>query len=482
SQVARYAKLGMNMLRVWGGGLFETEEFYDACDRHGIMVWQDFPYACGYYPDDEPAQAVARAEAEHHIKRLRDRACHVLWCGNNENRSMYYGQWPGPGTQVPRFYGNTLYDEVLKAAVEAGDPGKPYTESSPLLAKGMPGIDKPTVHSDDHYWDVWHGRGDWNFYRESDTRFSSEFGFASSCSNAAWQQVTKRSVNQNDPIVRWHDKTNKGWDTFRGMVELHYPPAKSLADWIYTSQLNQRDAMACAIEHYRANPACRGALIWQINDCWPVQSWALEDYHRQVKPAGFELHRLYAPVLISVLREDDAVEITVSNDGQEQLKSKLSATFFDTVTGQEVQRAAFEVALAPDSRGVVGRISTTNFDSTRTACRVSLAGLPQADRWLLLCEPKQAKFGDVKVSVSEVEGRLLIETEGFVFDLVVLCDGTKPCVTDASLHLEGTRAYTGANLRVSLPLVRPVGALTVRSLAGIHSGPAKLAAINGQLV
>ena len=332
----------------------------------------------------------------------------------------------------------------------------------------MPGIEHPIANSDDHYWDVWHGRGDWNFYRESDTRFSSEFGFASACTNATWKIVSNKSLNADDPVVRWHDKTNKPWDVYRGMVEMHYKPAVTLEEWTYTSQLNQRDAMACALEHYRANPACRGALIWQINDCWPVQSWALEDYKRQLKPAGFELQRIYAPVLVSVIRQTDAVEITVSNDSQDSLKTKLSATFFDTVSGKEVQQAPFEVGLEPDAREVVGRISTTNFDSTRTACRVSLAGIPEADRWLLLCEPKDAVFGEAKVRVSGSEDRVVVDVEGFVYDLVVTSDGAEPSLSDSSLKLEGTRPHTGPNLRVVLPLVSEPGSLTVRSLAGVH--------------
>lgn len=466
--VARYAKLGANMLRVWGGGMYETEAFYDACDRHGIMVWQDFPYACSYTPDDEPAQQVARSEADFHIRRLRDRASHVLWCGNNENRSLYYGRWSGTGILPSRFYGEKLYDDTLKKAVESGDPAKAYVESSPLLVNGLPGANCPTVHSDDHYWDVWHGRGDWVHYRDSDTRFSSEFGFASSCGWRAWNRVGNNLSSPEQPAVRWHDKTGKPWDVFRGLVELHYPHAENLEDWVYTSQLNQRDAVRFAIEHYRSNPACRGALIWQVNDCWPVQSWALEDYARQLKPAGMEIERLFAPVLICAQVEGANLKIAVCNDSQARVEERLTVTFFDTVALTTQTENTVGLVLDPDERKTAAEYPLQGFPTNRTACRIELSGHPGATRWLLLGEPKHAELGSPQIGSDWDGDDFRVRVTGFVQDLqLVSLAGSE--IIDSESGLPGTRSYTGINLSISWRIIGPKQGLVLRSIAGVYA-------------
>ena len=463
--VKKYAQLGMNMLRVWGGGLYETEDFYDACDQFGIMVWQDFPYACSHYPDDPTAQQVAREEAAFHIRRLRDRASHVLWCGNNENRSMYYGKWLGTGRLAPRFYGEVIYDDVLKQAVIQGDPGKAYVESSPLFVKQMPGHDDATLNSDDHYWDVWHGRGDWTYYRESDTRFSSEFGFAASCTPATWDKVAPGLQDPEGPVVRWHDKTNKPWSVFRDMVELHYPRARSLEEWICTSQLNQRDALRAAFEHYRTNPACRGALIWQANDCWPVQSWAIEDFSRLLKPAGFEMARLLAPLLLTADVVHGELQVSACNDSQTRLLDELEITFVDTVTGEVVRRKAASVSLDADDRRVLHAVSVSDFQPYRTAFRVSFKGNSAAPRWGLLCEPKAAEIRPGKIEVVPSSEGFRCTVRSFVFDLTLSAE--TPLSNSAGLA--GTFAVTAmpGESFVFRCAQTPLH-LVARSLAGPH--------------
>ncbi|MCC2672892.1 MAG: glycoside hydrolase family 2 immunoglobulin protein beta-sandwich, partial [Armatimonadetes bacterium] len=323
AQIADCRALGFNMLRVWGGGFYEAEPFYDACDEAGILVWQDFPYACCYYPDGPAEQEVARAEAAHHVRRLRDRASLALWCGNNENHQMWQEKWGVPTDHPPRYYGEPIYEAVLPGVVAELDPGRPYIPSSPI---GIPptGPQAGKVNSggygDSHYWDVWHGRGDWRFYLDSDARFSSEFGFASSCSLALWDRTLVPGDREFEgPIVRWHDKTKKAWETCRGYVTDHYPEPQTLEDWVYYSQLNQRDALRCGIEHYRRGEFCKGSLIWQFNDCWPVESWAVQDYRRLLKPAGYELARLYADRLVSLVGAEGEEAVHVVNDGATEL-------------------------------------------------------------------------------------------------------------------------------------------------------------------
>ena len=184
----RCKAMGFNMLRVWGGGLYETDEFYDLCDELGLLVWQDFPFACAYYPDDEVAQAVVRAEAAENVRRLRNHPCLALWCGNNENHEMFSNGWAPPERTPDRYYGERLYDGTLPEVVDDLDAGRSYIPSSPI---GTPPDERPEdakrrgpnadLWGDQHNWDVWHGRGDWRHYTDSKGRFSSEYGFAAAC-------------------------------------------------------------------------------------------------------------------------------------------------------------------------------------------------------------------------------------------------------------------------------------------------------------
>src|SRR5690606_34867410 len=181
------------------------------------------------------------------------------------------------------------------------DPSRPYLPTSPHLGANA----NADECGDQHNWDVWHGRGDWIFYSDSKARFPSEYGFASAPCPPAWDAMFSErdgyaSREVHDRIARWHDKTKKGYETFIGFVELHYPPAKNLREWTYTSQLNQRDALRHAIEHYRRSRFAAGSLIWQLNDCWPVQSWAVVDSTGTYKAAAYELRRLHAPLLAAV--------------------------------------------------------------------------------------------------------------------------------------------------------------------------------------
>lgn len=401
-QIARCRDLNMNMLRVWGGGLYESEAFYDACDECGILVWQDFPFACSYYPDDAEAQQALKAEASCHIRRLCNRACLALWCGNNENEWMWQTRWGDADKIPPRYYGKALYEDLLPALLNELAPGQAYIPTSPTGQN--PANPEGTVndgsHGDQHYWDAWHGRGDWKYYGESNARFSSEFGFASSCSSLAWQLAGVDPANAlpTDPAVRWHDRTNKPWETFKGFVELHYPEAKSLQNWVLYSQLNQMDALRFAIEHYRTSVYCKGTLIWQFNDCWPSQSWAVQDYAHEYKLAGRELRRLYAPVLIAAKVEGGSCRVYVVNDSPGPIQDTLVVEAVSLRDGavQEVHRQAFEQRAS--SRKMLQEVDTSVWDTRLFALRARLESGMAMDRLILLAEPKEIASLDLLLS------------------------------------------------------------------------------------
>lgn len=479
SQVRRAVELNMNMLRVWGGGMYESEAFYDACDEMGVLVWQDFPFGCMYYPDDEEWQDTIYKEASFHVKRLAHRASLALWCGNNENLVMWQTKWGGTGIQPDRYYGENHYEGSLKRAVEDFNPNCSYIASSPI---GMSPDESEPVgpernagmgrYGDSHYWDVWHGRGDWKFYRDSDTRFSSEFGFASSCSLEQWQEILKGRDWESFPsaAVLHHDKTGKAWATFLGYVTAHYPEPKSVEDWVYYSQLNQRDALVCGIEHYRRFEPCGGSLIWQFNDCWPVTSWAVQDYSRRLKPAGFELERLYAPVTISLdyLVGFETAGYWLVNDSTETVEVDFTVTAIDTTTGNIIQEWNQHVKLAADSRELALSLPLSGLNRSQTALRARLGTEASTDRWQLLVDPKDCKFGAPSMSVESAEGKLLLHVNGFVADLVVWDQSGSASINSATVNQPGWQPKWAANETLSFRVEGEIQSLRIRSLSGNH--------------
>jgi beta-mannosidase len=414
-QLLRARDLEMNMLRVWGGGCYESDDFYDLCDELGLLVWQDFPYACSYYPDDEASCDAARREARLSVRRLRNHPCLAIWCGNNENQIMRDSGWDGASLHPERYHGERLYDGVLPDVLAQLDPVRAYITSSPHgKEQANSGRD-----GDQHFWDVWHGRGDWKYYVDSDARFCSEFGFASAPGREVWHaidpQVDLLSATVRDRMARWRDKTGKGYEPFVGLVELHYPKSESLEDWCYYSQLNQRDALRFGIEHYRRSEFCRGALIWQLNDCWPVQSWSVIDSAFRYKAAAFELRRLYAPLLASLERIGDEVRLWGVLDN---VVAPRTAAFVvevrSLVDGLLLERREFVVQLAPGERRILDTLNVAEYDPTGT---IVLSEVEGRKGFMLLCEPKQLNLAASEIAVTYVADGLIVEVNGPVVDL-----------------------------------------------------------------
>jgi beta-mannosidase len=418
AQAERALDMNMNMLRIWGGGVYESDELYEICDELGLLVWQDFPFACSYVPDDEPEQASLRVEAEANIKRLRNHPSLALWCGNNENLTMWHSKWGRPAPQPPRYYGENLYDRTLPEAVKAFDAERPYIASSPI---GGENANDGNV-GDQHYWDVWHGRGDWKHYKDSTGRFASEFGFASAPGHSVWRKVfpgepewSRRDVR--DGVARWHDKTGKGYDTYVGYVELHYPAARDLEELTYFSQLNQRDALRFGIEHFRRTLGCRGALIWQLNDCWPVQSWAVLDSDGAYKAAAFELRRLYAPAMVSLEHEvgDEQVKVwTLLDNAHAPVAGELVLEARCLTDGRVLERWVKTVELRPDQRGISICAQLGHLTAAETLLSATFLGTHTAR---LLAEPKLAKLPLPKLRAWRHPEGVLIETDRPVVDL-----------------------------------------------------------------
>lgn len=291
-RVAMWADIQTNMLRVWGGQAGEADAFYEACDEHGILVWQDFLSSCHYLPDNPGWANRWGTEAQKLVDRVGWHACLALWCGNNEAQQMHEQRWAG--TKTPdRLHGVTLYEQVFPSLPLSA----PYVSTSPLDIHG-------SGHGDRHYWDVWHGQGDWEGADLSGTRFASEFGFASLAHPTADYDVPE--------LLTHHNRTGKSIEAIRELIAAHYPTPTTDQDWVLLSQLNQRDALRWMIEALLVQEECHGALIWQANDCWPALSWSVIDWLGNPKPAFEELRRLFQPTVIAV---HEGTWVMVQHDG-----------------------------------------------------------------------------------------------------------------------------------------------------------------------
>ena len=390
---------GFNMLRIWGGGLYESERFYQRCDFLGILVWQDFPYACAAYPDNEHYQEVARKEAVAAVRRIRNHPCLALWCGNNENDWFYTKRSP----EQPRFLGETLYHNILPAVVAEEDPKTPYWPSSPF---GGEADANDQNFGDNHNWDVWHGRGDWVHYTENDARFCSEFGFASSCGLAAWDKcLAPEDKHPHSPAVRWHDKTRKGYDVYLDYIKLHYPEPQTLEDLVYYSQINQAEALKFGVEHYRRRKGrCWGTLFWQLNDCWPTQSWAVIDSEGGPKAAYYACKKFYAPLLLSLARDGETVKAHLVNDLLTPLAGQLTWTLA-TFDGKLLTEETAAVSVNANAAASVASFSLSQAAGREREVYVyarftSEDGAAAADNLLLLVEPKDLCLADPGLTVT----------------------------------------------------------------------------------
>jgi beta-mannosidase len=312
----------LNLLRVWGGGIYETDDFYDVCDEKGILVWQDFLLACSAYPEEEPLWGEFEAEARENVARLTPHPSLVLWNGGNENL-WGFEDWGWKEELAGATWGYRYYTELLPAIVAELDPTRPYVEGSPC----SPGQPLDLVHPNDpdhgthHQWEVWN-RVDYSAYRDEIPRFCSEFGFQAPPTWATLERAVRNPdgapLTKTDPVFLLHQKADDGNGKLDRGLAPHLGVPTDFADWHWATQLNQARAVTYAIEHYRAWwPRTAGAIVWQLNDCWPVTSWAAVDGDERPKPLWYALRHANADRVLSVQRRDDREVLCVVNDTSE---------------------------------------------------------------------------------------------------------------------------------------------------------------------
>lgn len=286
----------MNMIRVWGGGIYENDLFYDLCDQYGILVWQDFMFAGSLYPDDEAFKDNIKQEVRDNIKRLRQHPCLALWCGNNEIEVAWnnwgwqkqYGYSPQDSTEIWQNY-QSIFHELIPQQLSELDPQRNYTSTSPLSNWGTA---ENFNHSSMHYWGVWHGREPFENFENNVGRFMVEYGFQSFPELSSLRQViSEENLNLGSDIMQLRQKSYIGNDLIMQHIsQYHYHhrsnPFLSFEEFVNQSQETQALGLQMAIKAHKAKqPHCMGTLFWQLNDCWPGPSWSVIDYYGKPKVA-----------------------------------------------------------------------------------------------------------------------------------------------------------------------------------------------------
>ena len=350
------AQANLNLIRVWGGGIYESEHFYDLCDELGLLVWQDFMFACAVYPGDDAWVRSVRLEATQQVRRLRHRACLALWCGNNEIEQLNVERLRAPAAHADYV---AVFERALPEVVAAEDGVTAYWQSSQHRPDNDMGHAAGERHGDTHFWDVWHARKPVKEYERWRFRFCSEFGMQSYSSPET--NATFGGGNVFGAAMENHQKNRGGNQVILDYVSRRYRFPKSQDDLIYLSQLNQAHCMQVGVEHYRRSmPHCMGALYWQLNDCWPVASWSSIEFTGTWRALHHLARRFFAPALVSVhVPGDDVAGVgnyrhnTVREahlytvyDAPEPARGTLRWDLFH-VDGRVVRRGKLRVQLRP---------------------------------------------------------------------------------------------------------------------------------------
>ncbi|GAA4602843.1 beta-mannosidase [Actinoplanes octamycinicus] len=424
--IDRAVEAHTNLLRVWGGGIYENEDFYDLCDERGILVWQDFPLACAAYAEEEPLRSEILAEARENVARLTPHPSLALWNGGNEN-IWGHQDWDWKSKLGDLTWGAKYYYEDFPALLAELDPTRPYHPGSP----SSPGHDPEVVHPNDdrygtrHEWEAWN-REDYTHHDTFLPRFCSEFGWqAPPTWSTLRESLAPEDFDQESPAFLRHQKAEDGNGKLNRGVARHMRVPEEFEAWHWATQLNQARATSYAIAHLRGHaPRTMGSILWQLNDCWPVTSWAVVDGAGRRKPAWYALRRSYAPRLLT-FRGPELVAVNDTGTAW-QATVRLRRAGFDGSL-----HASSEVTVDVPARSVaavkLGEALTTPGDATREVLVADVGGLRATH---LFAEDFDLRYDPAALTadISAAEGgySITVTAASFARDIAVLADKVDP--------------------------------------------------------
>ncbi|MFC8846293.1 MULTISPECIES: glycoside hydrolase family 2 protein [unclassified Micromonospora] len=454
----------INLLRVWGGGRYESADFYELADSLGLLVQQDFLFACAAYPEEEPFRSEVEAEAREQVTRLAAHPSLVLWTGNNEN---IWG-WHDWGWQEPlagRTWGRGYYLDLLPRVVAELDPTRPYWPGSPWSGSEDIHPNDP-AHGTMHIWDVWN-TDDYTRYREYVPRFVAEFGYQAPPAYATLRRaISDDPLAPDSPGMAHHQKAIDGDAKLQRGLDAHLPPPADFAEWHYFTQLNQARAIQLGVEHFRSHrPICMGTIVWQLNDCWPVTSWAAVDGDGRRKPLWYALRRAYADRLLTVQPRDGGLALVAVNETGQPWRAAATVTRV-TAAGEPRAKSAYDLdvpAYATVELALPADLARP--EQARRELLVAEAGGDAERAFWFFAEDRDADWpaAEYDATVEQVDGgqRVRVTARTFLRDLTLFPDRLDPAA-EVDEALVTLLPGESATFTVRAPHPLPAAALTTR--------------------
>jgi len=318
-----------NMIRVWGGGIYEADEFYDLCDELGLLVWQDFMFACGAYPELKQFLATVTEEIIQNVERLRNHPCIAIWCGNNENEWIWYQSGRRSYKEMP---GYKIFHEIIPDLMNTLDPSSAYWPTSPFGYDEDPNSQNT---GNRHQWEIWSNWIDYTLVKNDQSLFVTEFGFQGPANKNTFEKyLPEKNRNISDKNFEHHNKQIEGPERIIKFLSSHLPIKTEWDDYLYLTQLNQAFALKTCLEYWRTNERTNGSIIWQLNDCWPVTSWSIIDSDITPKLAYYFVKDAFATQLLYFKDDGSKIKVNLLNQDNDKIKGRLRLTVVDTITGK----------------------------------------------------------------------------------------------------------------------------------------------------
>lgn len=458
----------MNMLRVWGGGVYADDAFYDACDKNGILVWQDFMFACAMYPGDTTFLENVKQEVIDNVTRLQNHPSLALWCGNNENDEGWhnwgwqkqYNYSKADSTKIWNDY-QKLFHELIPQTLDSLLPKNEnrYWPSSPSIGWGRK---ESLLSGDAHYWGVWWGMEPFEMYEKKVGRFMSEYGFQGMPDINTFQAFAQNDeLNFDSEAVKNHQKHPTGYQTINEYMARDYQVPTNFEDYIYVSQLLQAEGMKTAIDaHRRAKPNCMGTLFWQLNDCWPVTSWSSVDYYGRWKAFQYQVKRSFENVLISVKENETQYDVVITNDDFKSYDSGLDLKLFD-FSGKLLWDAEAAVVLPENSALSHFEISKKEFDRFDFKKAVLVVSITAKDLTAssnyYFAKPKDLQLTKPSIQISKIDDLTYEITSDVLAKNVFLSSEEATFFSDNYFDVLPNR-------KVVIKVTQPVNSIQVKSL------------------
>ncbi len=444
----------MNMLRVWGAGVYASDEFYNACDENGIMVWQDLMFACAMYPGTTEYTENVTQELIYQKNRIEGHPSLAIWCGNNEVKEGWfnwgwqkqYNYSKEDSTTIYSHY-QTLFENIIPKTLHSENSHTPYWSSSPSIGWGHK---ESLLQGDSHYWGVWWGMEPFENYERKFGRFMSEYGFQGMPSYQNLSAVcSKDSLVMFSSELRSHQKHPTGFETITTYMKRDLPYSADPKKFIYLSQLLQRNGMRTAIETHRRNkPYCMGTLFWQMNDCWPGISWSAFDYKQTPKAFAYDLKELYIPVMISVHKERDSIRIYIISDSTASINGILELSW-NNLNGNKQSILKKTVTIEANKSKIYVKIASSTLEKYKLnesylKCEFnSLTGKFNRTKLHFFEKEKNLNLNktDVHLELSNGGNTLKVWSATFVKDLYLYSDTMQPYFKRNFIDLEAKKTY-----------------------------------------